>query len=342
MQTRQYKDLFRLITSMIGPGGELPASGTEDTQVANFINRRFQEAFDESPVWPRYLVPSEERDIVSIVISGLTAGSSSDKSSVSNGNYVLFGVVSAGTGAVIGTNIYYNIDQGTENSAGISNSTILYKRTSTSRWELESGNDISLNSDGTISYEPGGGDTVLVETIPTGASSVENPSEVLNWNLTASLVAGTPLFTDKQLIPYAETGKNTIGDFNRIHRSQAFINKSAVEYEFFVDFDGGNILNLISSDSNKAFVTYKKQFTPFSVTTDFYNSTVEVPAEFFNFIAHAVYADFLRVQNKQQQAIAEEQVARTYLNLELEKIDIRSNNSTINKRFSTYVNRQSR
>ena len=78
------------------------------------------------------------------------------------------------------------------------------------------------------------------------------------------------------------------------------------------------------------------------VTTDYYNSTAEVPAEFFNFIAHSAYADFLRVQNKQQEAIAEEQVAKTYLALELEKIDIRSNNSTINKRFSTYVNRQSR
>jgi hypothetical protein len=41
-----------------------------------------------------------------------------------------------------------------------------------------------------------------------------------------------------------------------------------------------------------------------------------VPAEFFNFIAHAVYADFLRVQNRQQEAIAEDQVAQTYLNLE--------------------------
>jgi hypothetical protein len=199
-----------------------------------------------------------------------------------------------------------------------------------------------LNSDGTISYEPGGGDTVLVETIPTGASSVENPSEVLNWTLTASLVAGTPLFTDKQLIPYAETGRNTIGDFNRIHRKKAFLNNSAIEYDFFVDFDGANILNIISTTDNTAFVTYKKQFTPFAVTTDYYNSTAEVPAEFFNFIAHSAYADFLRVQNKQQEAIAEEQVAKTYLALELEKIDIRSNNSTINKRFSTYVSRQSR
>ena len=141
MQNRTYGDLFNLVSNMIG-AVELAAD--EQTQLRHFINRRFQEAFDESPVWPRYLVSSEERDIASIVISGLTAGSSSnDKSGVSNGNYALFGVVSSGTGAVIGTNIYYNLDQGTEGSAGISNSTILYKRTSTSRWELESGNDIS-------------------------------------------------------------------------------------------------------------------------------------------------------------------------------------------------------
>ena len=81
---------------------------------------------------------------------------------------------------------------------------------------------------------------------------------------------------------------------------------------------------------------------PLYCTSDYYNSAVEVPGEFFNYIAHAVYADFLRVQNRQEQALAEEQVAQTYLALELEKIDIRSNNNTINKRFSTYVNRQSR
>jgi hypothetical protein len=109
-----------------------------------------------------------------------------------------------------------------------------------------------------------------------------------------------------------------------------------------VDLNGANILNITSTTDNEAFASYKKQFTPFTVTTDYYNSTVEVPGEFFNFIAHAVYADFLRVQNRQQEAIAEEQVAQTYLALELEKIDIRSNNNTVNKRFSTYVNRQSR
>ena len=341
MQTRTYKDLFRLITSMIGTGGELPGSGTEDTQVADFINRRFQQAFDQSPVWPRYFVNSEARDIISLIISGLGAGSSSDVSAKINGNYILFGQESGANGAggaVVGTNIYYNPAQGTKGATTI-NSTIIYKRSSTNRWEIEDGADINIAADGSISVDAGTGSTVLFEA---DTNKKDNPSEVVTWTLTAALVSGTPLVVDEQLIPYAQTGKDTVGDFNRIHRKRAFLNNSALEYEFFVDFNGANILNIASTTDNEAFVSYKKQFTPFTVTTDFYNSTVEVPGEFFNYIAHAVYADFLRVQNRQEQAIAEEQVAQTYLALELEKIDIRSNNNTINKRFSTYVNRQSR
>ena len=341
MQTRTYKDLFRLITSMIGTGGELPGSGTEDTQVADFINRRFQQAFDESPVWPRYFVNSEARDIISLVISGLGAGSSTDESAKINGNYILLGQDAGTAGAVAGTNVYYNPAIGTRSANSIGSATFIYKRSSTNRWEIEVNGSIDLNtiSEGSIVVDATAGDTVLVEA---DTNKKDNPSEVVTWTLTATKVSGTPLVVDEQLIPYAQTGKTTIGDFNRIHRKRAFLNNSAIEYEFFVDLNGANILNITSTTDNEAFVSYKKQFTPFTVTTDFYNSTVEVPGEFFNFIAHAVYADFLRVQNRQQEAIAEEQVAQTYLALELEKIDIRSNNNTINKRFSTYVNRQSR
>ena len=338
MQTRSYKDLFRLITSMIGTGGELDASGTEDTQVADFINRRFQQAFDTSPVWPRYFVNSEARDIISLNISGLGAGSSSDQSAKINGNYILFGQDSGSSGAVAGTNVYYNPAQGTKSATTI-NSTIIFKRSSTNRWEIHEGTDVAIAADGSISVDVGTGSAVLVEA---DTNKKDNPSEVVTWTLTATLVSGTPLVVDEQLIPYAQTGKDTIGDFNRIHRKRAFLNNSAIEYEFFVDLNGANILNIISTTDNEAFVSYKKQFTPFTVTSDFYNSTVEVPGEFFNFIAHAVYADFLRVQNRQEQAIAEEQIAQTYLAQELEKIDIRNNNNTVNKRFSTYVNRQSR
>ncbi|MAI84503.1 MAG: hypothetical protein CMM91_06150 [Rickettsiales bacterium] len=324
---------------MIGTGGELPGSGTEDTQVADFINRRFQQAFDQSPIWPRYFVNSEARDIISLIISGLGAGSSTDFSSFINGNYILLGQDDGTNGAVAGTNVYYNTAVGTRSSNAVTNTAVIYKRSSTNRWEIEYSSLISIGANGSISVNAASGSTILFEA---DTQKKDKPSEVITWTLTTTLVSGTPLVVDEQLIPYAQTGKDTIGDFNRIHRKRAFLNNSAIEYEFFVDLNGANILNIASTTDNEAFVSYKKQFTPFTVTSDFYNSTVEVPGEFFNFIAHAVYADFLRVQNRQQEAIAEEQVAQTYLALELEKIDIRSNNNTVNKRFSTYVNRQSR
>ena len=138
MQTRTYKDLFRLITSMIGTGGELASSGTEDTQVADFINRRFQQAFDQSPVWPRYFVNSEARDIISLIISGLGAGSSTDSSSVTNGNYILLGQDDGVGGAVAGTNVYYNAALGT------SDTTVIYKRANTNRWEIEGTSNIGV------------------------------------------------------------------------------------------------------------------------------------------------------------------------------------------------------
>jgi len=339
MQTRTYGDLFKITSALIGTGGELDVS--EQDQVSHFINRRFQQAFDESPVWPRYLVSSEARDIISLTISGLATGSSTDSSSVVNGNYILLGQDNGDSGAVAGSNVYYNPAVGAKTSTAVS-STVIYKRSSTNRWEIESGGLIGINADGTVSVQATAGGTAVTLLVEADSVKKDNPYEVVTWTKTATLVSGNPLFVDEQFIPYAQTGKNTIGDFNRIHRKRAFQNNSSMEYDFFVDFNGANILNIANSTDNEAFVSYKKQFTPFTVTTDYYNSVVEVPGEFFNYIAHSVYADFLRVQNRQEQALAEEQVAQTYLALELEKIDIRSNNNTINKRFSTYVNRQSR
>ena len=338
MQTRTYGDLFKTASSLIGTGGELDV--TEQDQLSHFINRRFQQAFDESPVWPRYLVSSEARDIISLIVSGLGAGSSTDSSSEVNGNYILIGQDKGDSGAVAGTNVYYNPAVGTKTSS-VNDSTVIYKRSSTNRWEIEGTSNIGINADGTVSVQAGQGlaVTLLVEA---DSAKKDNPYEVVTWTLTTAKLSGTPLVVDEQFIPYAQTGKDTIGDFNRIHRKKAFQNNSSMEYDFFVDFNGANVLNIANSTDNEAFVSYKKQFTPFTVTSDYYNSVVEVPGEFFNFIAHAVYADFLRVQNRQEQAVTEEQVALGYLFQELEKIDLRSNNNSIGKKFSTYVNRQSR
>ena len=312
MQTRTYGDLFSLISNMIG-AVELAAD--EQTQVKNFINRRFQEAFDTSPVWPRYVVSSEERQIIALTLSGATSSTSTSV----NQNYKLLGSNTTG-----GTNVYQ----------GVTTNTVIIYNTG-SAWRVDTSASAAEQADGTYTVSAG-----TQQFIEADTNKKDNVEDVETW--TPRSGSDVLSVVAKQLIPYAETNKNTIGDFNRIHRKKAFLNNSAIEYDFFADADGANILNIISTTDNTAFVTYKKQFTPLSVTTDFYNSTAEVPAEFFNYIAHTVYADFLRVQNKQEEAIAEENVGAKYLAQELEKVDLRMNNSTINKRFSTYVNRQSR
>jgi hypothetical protein len=142
--------------------------------------------------------------------------------------------------------------------------------------------------------------------------------------------------TSGNVVPYTEGGKDSIGEFIRIHRTQAFQKNSALEYDFYVDANGANILNITNDNDLKAFVTYKKRLSDFSETS------TNIPLEFFYFLAHAAFADFLRLESKYQDARTEEAIAQTYLAQELEKIDLRNNNNSINHKFSTYVNRQSR
>jgi len=327
MQTRTYGDLFSLISNMIG-AVELAAD--EQTQVKNFINRRFQEAFDTSPIWPRYLVPSEERTIQNfdLRVQGVPNDAVSITASLINGFFTLLGNGNGSGAEGAGKPVYshQSIDCIAYNNG--------------TKWVLDQGATAAEQTDGTY---------VVTSDVPpevTEEDTVKNDSifDVTDWRDASddSVPAVLSRGTGRNVILYDETGKRNIGEFERVHRKKAFDNNSAIEYDFFADESGANILNIVNTTDSTAFVTYKTEFTPFSVTTDFYNSTATVPAEFFNYIAHSVYADFLRVQNKQEEAIAEENVAAKYLAQELEKVDIRMNNSTINKRFSTYVNRQSR
>jgi hypothetical protein len=59
-------------------------------------------------------------------------------------------------------------------------------------------------------------------------------------------------------------------------------------------------------------------------------------------VAHAAYADFLRMDGQIEKAMAEEQVAQQYLMIELEKAETQRNNNSLYRRISTYISRQSR
>jgi hypothetical protein len=158
------------------------------------------------------------------------------------------------------------------------------------------------------------------------------------------LVVGEERTVASSVIAFTQTSKNDIAEFIRIHRTQPFVRNSALEFDFFVQSDGANILNLTTADADSAFVTYKKELTDIPSTWDLDGdkSTQEIPLEFFYYVAHSVYADFLRMDGQHDKALAEEQVAQNYLANELDKTDQIMNNNTVKKRFNTYVSNQSR
>jgi hypothetical protein len=326
MQDRTYSDLLFLIQSLIG-GGNLTTE--EQGSIDSFINRRAHEAFETSQTWPRFLVGSEERALVLYELSGATSSTSTSV----NGQYKFFGInsgsfESGGGSATADTNIYQNTG---------STTTFIYKNSSNA-WVVatsisptdtrSSDGKISLNSSGTVQF---------TEADTTKNDALEN---VTTWTPRA----GSNLISvvKKYIVPYAEAGvltsdssKTTIGEFLKIYRKQAFLNDSSLEYDFFVDFNGGNILNIASTTDNTVFVTYKKELPQYTITS------TDIPGEWFFFIAHGAYADFLRMEGRVEQSMAEEGVAQGYLAQELEKVDNMSNNNVF-RRFSTHGTRQSR
>jgi len=312
MQTRTYGELFKLIRSLAGVGS---FSTSELDDIANLINRRFLQIFNESPIWPRYFVPSEKRDILALTLSGATASTDTTV----NQNYKLLGSNTTG-----GSNVYQ----------GATTTTVIIYNTGTA-WRVDTAASAAEQASGTFTVTGG-----TQQFIEADTNKKDNITEVETFTPRAG--TDSLLVEGKNLVPFAQTGKTTIGSFNRVFRKQPFLNQSATEYEFFLDVTGANILNIVSTTDNAAFVSYKKEFTPFLVTTGYTTSDVEVPNEFFPYLAHATYADFLRMDGQTDKAFAEEERANLAMALELEKVDIISNNNTVNKRFSTYVNRQSR
>ena len=157
------------------------------------------------------------------------------------------------------------------------------------------------------------------------------------------LVVGEARTATNGIVPFAEGSKARIGQFLRIHRNKPFERNSEREYDFYVDFSGAHIINQAggTNQTGDVYVTYKTEFTPVLGYSSSSAST-SVPQEFFYYIAHNSYADFLRMDGQTEKALIEEQVGEKYLDIELSKLELLTNNNTVGKRISTYVNRQSR
>lgn len=334
MQTDTYANLVKLIQALIGAG---TLTLDEHRNIFQLVNRRLSDAYNTTQSWPRYLVPSEKRDINHYTLSDATSSTSTSV----NQNYILLGDNDGNVGKE-NTNVYQ----------GVTSSSIVIFKSSAS--QTIGGESIAADSwivtTGSATKQSDGRYRVVNTTPQFGESDTDKKAALENVEVFTPRAGSDVLGVErKNLIPYAESGENTIGEFFRIHRKKAFLNQSQLEYDFFIDVDGANILNTANSSDRSAFVTYKKQLTLVSITeggspavTDYTNDSTAVPKEFFYYIAHSVYADFLRIERRYEEAIREEASAQNYLAQELEKLDIIANNNNLKKKFSTHLNRNSR
>lgn len=66
MQVKYNRDLYDLISALAGVSS---FTSNEQTQLLNFSKRRIYEAYQATPMWPRYLVVGEERTVSSSLIA---------------------------------------------------------------------------------------------------------------------------------------------------------------------------------------------------------------------------------------------------------------------------------
>jgi len=132
-----------------------------------------------------------------------------------------------------------------------------------------------------------------------------------------------------KVVPYTEGTKGAIGIYLKINEVAPFTETSPKDLNFHVDSNGANLI--ASTVPASVFVTYKK------VLSDVYGDTTGmqplVPSEWFDYIAHGVYADYLRSEGQQEKSQLADQEATMILDDELVQVDQQGAGMTFGVRY---------
>ena len=140
-------------------------------------------------------------------------------------------------------------------------------------------------------------------------------------------------------IPYTETGLSPVDTFLRVFKQAPYAASSVQEFDYTVTSGGAK---LVSGDLNPltAFVTYKAQFT--DVYGDNTGEVSDVPAEWFQYLAHSTYSDYLRAEGQQERASIAAAEADLILQDELMRLDENHTSGFVSNRIRTNANMQLR
>jgi hypothetical protein len=153
---------------------------------------------------------------------------------------------------------------------------------------------------------------------------------------TRFLVVGEERAVSNGVIPFDEGVLRGIDTFLRIHKDLPNSNTAVQEFYFS---EGIDVAKLVSGtlDPSVAYVTYK------AVMPESYGqSSTEIPAEWFQYLAHGTYADYLRAEGQQEKAALADQEANEILTDELMRAENVSTQNLVATRFLTNANMQMR
>ena len=141
------------------------------------------------------------------------------------------------------------------------------------------------------------------------------------------------------VMPYTETGLSSVDTFLRIFKQAPYISSSVQEFDFTVTADGATLV-AGDLDPSSAFLTYKAQLS--DTYGDGAGETSSVPAEWFQYLAHGTYADYLRAEGQQEKAALADQEAEALLTEELIRLDENHTSGFVSNRIRTNANMQLR
>jgi len=154
------------------------------------------------------------------------------------------------------------------------------------------------------------------------------------------LVVGEERAVTNGYVPWVEVGLNSVDTFIRLHRTEPFLASSAQDFDFYVDNTGAKPIDG-PLNSSTVFVTYKMQWTN-SYGDGSNGTTLQVPDEWFEYLAHGVYSDWLRAEGQMEKAVVADQEAMDKLTDELLRVDEMRSSTLVSTRISTNANMQSR
>ena len=156
---------------------------------------------------------------------------------------------------------------------------------------------------------------------------------------TRFLKIGEERVVSSSVIPYSEGSLSSIDTFLRVYKQAPYIASSVQEYDIMVTSAGAT---LVCGDLNpsEAYVTYKAQLV--DTYGDGGGEQAAIPAEWYQYMAHGTYADYLRAEGQQEKSVIADQEAEMLLQDEMIRLDENHTSGLVSNRIFTNANMQMR